>query len=106
MNPQFWHKRKEHTAFDEPLKTEVQLSIENDYPTYQKESSLFGNYQRKIKKGKFDFRKAEKGELNLIVTPFARKYQHEWGVKVGTPERKAIAKARVRYFWRDLVLNK
>ena len=106
MNPKLWHKVKNKSyAFDEPLKTELQISMENDYPTYQRESYLFKNYVKKVHKGKFDFQKAERGELNLIVTPFARKYQREWKFKVGMPERKAVAKSRVRNFWRENILG-
>lgn len=92
-------------SFDRQLKDEIQLSLENDYGTYKKEEYLFNNYKKKVKKNKFDFAKAEKGELNLIVTPFSRGYQKEWGIKVPIQERKAIAKSRVRNFWKEQILN-
>ena len=81
---------------------EISLCIENDYPTYQKEQWLTKNYGKKWNKGKFDFTKAHKGVKNLIVTPFARKYQNEWGVKIGTKERDAIAKSRLRTIFRNV----
>lgn len=84
---------------------EISLSIENDYPTYQKEQWLTKNYERKWNKGKFNFSKAQGGVKNLIVTPFARKYQNEWGVKVGAKERDAIAKSRFRSIFRDVKSN-
>ena len=45
---------------------------------------------------------AKKGVKNLLVTPRARKYQNEWGVKVGNKERDAVSKARLRAIMRRI----
>lgn len=81
---------------------ELNLVIENEYDDYKKEEWLADNYAKKWKKGKFDFAKAQKGVKNLIVTPRARKYQNEFGGKIGNVERDAIAKARLRAIMRQI----
>lgn len=88
--------------FDFETVKELNLVIENEYQDYQVEESLRKNYLKKYVKGKFDFKKAEKGVLNLVVTPRARKYQKEWGLKIARPEREAIAKARLRRIMRTI----
>jgi len=60
------------------------------------------NYAKKYAKGKFNFSQAKQGVKNLLVTPRARAYQNEWGVKVGTKERDAVTKARLRAIMRRI----
>ena len=88
--------------FDFNLATELNLTMENEKNVYDQEGFLGKNYAKKWKKNKFDFAKAQKGVNNLIVTPFARKYQNEWGVKVPNEVRSAVAKARMRAIMRRI----
>jgi len=81
---------------------EIDMVIANEYEDYQKEELLTKNYAKKWKKGNFDFGLAHKGVKNIIVTPRARKYQGEWGIKIGDVERDAIAKARLREIMRRI----
>lgn len=102
MNRKEKLKSKIKSFPDVEMIREINLVMDNEYSIYQNEDWLNKNYARKYKKGKFDFAKAQKGVNNLIVTPFARKYQNEWGVKVGSAERDAISKARLRQMLRRI----
>jgi len=82
--------------FDFELVKELDLVIANEYEDYKQEQALAENYIKKWKKGMFNFEKAKKGVLNLIVTPRARKYQKEFGINIGKQEREAVATARLR----------
>ena len=95
-------KIKERKYFDHNMAVEVNLVMENEFKEYEKENWLGKNYAKKYKKGKFDFKKAEKGVNNMLVTPFARKYQNEWGVKVPKDVREAVSKARMRSIMRKI----
>jgi len=89
--------------FDFQLVKELNLVADNEKIIYDQEGWLAKNYARKMKKtGKFDFGKAQKGVKNLIVDPFARKYQKQWGVKVPKDERDALTKARLRIMLRRI----
>jgi arginyl-tRNA synthetase len=81
---------------DFELIKELNLTMENEVEDYKKEEALAKNYARKLKSGKFDFKKAHKGVLNLVVVPRARKYTHSFGVKIPKLEREEVAKARLR----------
>jgi hypothetical protein len=97
-------KRNNNNNVDRALINELRLVIDNDSETYnRRELPLMGNYHKKIERGKFNFDKAERGVFNLIVTPQARKYQNEWGVKVGISERKAIARGKTRDMFRSIL---
>ena len=89
-------KNKIKGILDYNMVKELNMVIENEYSDYQKEDWLAENYLKKWKKGKFNFEKAKQGVNNLIVTPRARKYQNEWKVKIGSEERDAVSKARLR----------
>ena len=89
-------KNKIKKVIDFEAVKELDMVIENEYDDYQKEEVLSKNYLKKWKKGKFNFELAQKGVKNLIVVPRVRAYQKEWGVKFGSQERDAIAKARLR----------
>jgi len=82
--------------FDFDVVKELNITIENEFDIYKQEEELRKNYAKKWNKGKFDFGLAQKGVKNLIVVPRIRKYQKEYGMKIGDPERSAIAKARLR----------
>ena len=87
--------KKKNIDFE--LIKEVGMVMNNEHPVYQKEGLLAKNYSRKYNKvGKFNFAKGQKGVLNLIVTPYVRKYQNEYGMRIGTNERNALAKQRFR----------
>jgi 5'(3')-deoxyribonucleotidase len=88
--------------FDFELVKELNLVADNEKSIYDKEGWLAKNYARKSKRGVFDFGKAQKGVKNLIVTPFARDYQKQWGAKVPAKERDAVAKARLRAILRRM----
>jgi len=88
--------------FDFELQKELNLTMENEREIYDQEGWLAKNYSKKLKKGKFDFAKAQKGVNNLIVTPRARKYQNEFGMKVPNDVRTAVAKARLRDMMRRI----
>lgn len=92
--------------FDKHAARELGLVMDNDYSTYQQENALYKNYKRKFDKGKFNYQKAETGVLNLLVTPQARKYQNEWRVKIGTAERKAVARGKTREMFKSLLGTK
>ena len=91
---------------DFQLIRELDIVIDNEYDDYKKEDALAKNYAKKWKKGKFDFGKARTGVKNLIVTPRARKYQKEWGIKIPALEREEISKARLRRIMQRLRDNK
>jgi len=86
--------------FDFELQKELNLTMENEKEIYDQEGWLAKNYAKKWKKGKFNFAQAQKGVNNLIVTPRARKYQNEFGMKVPNEVRSAVAKARLREIMR------
>jgi len=88
--------------FDYNQAVEMNLVMENEEGEYKKENWLAKNYSEKFKKGKFDFAKAEKGVNNLLVTPFARKYQKDWGMKVPNNVRQAVTRARLRAIMRRI----
>jgi len=88
--------KKKKGIIDYNMAIEMNLVMENEHDEYKKESWLAENYAKKYKKGKFDFNKAQKGVNNQLVTPFARKYQNDWGVKVPNDVREAVSKARMR----------
>ena len=90
------NKNRSKGNIDYNLATELNLVMENEQGEYEKEMWLGKNYAKKYKKGVFNFAQAKKGIKNQLVTPFARKYQNEWGVKVGEKERDAVTKARLR----------
>jgi hypothetical protein len=89
-------------GFDFNLVKDLGLIAENERTLYEKEGILAKNYSKKMKSGKFDFGLAQKGVKNLVVTPFARDYQKQWGVKVPKDERDALAKARLRAILRRM----
>jgi hypothetical protein len=89
-------------GFDFNLVKEMDMIADNEFSLYQKEDALQKNYAKKFQKGKFNFGLAQKGVKNLIVTPFARDYQKQWGVKVPKDERDALAKARLRAMLRRI----
>ena len=95
-------KKKKKNPFDYNQAIEMNLVMENEYGEYEKENWLGKNYAKKYAKGKFNFNQAKKGVNNLLVTPFARKYQNEWGVKVPNEVRSAVAKARMREIMRRI----
>lgn len=95
-------KQKIKKMIDYEMVKDLNLTMENEYDVYKQEKYLGKNYARKWKKGKFDFGKAHKGVKNLIVTPYVRKYQNEYKLKVGNTERDAIAKARLRAIMRSV----
>jgi len=94
--------KKKRNNFDFELVKELGLVAENERTLYEKEGILAKNYSKKMKSGKFDFGLAQKGVKNLVVTPFARDYQRQWGVKVPKDERDALAKARLRAILRRI----
>ena len=94
--------KKKKSNFDYNQAVEMNLVMENERGEYEKEMWLGKNYSKKFKKGKFNFAQAEKGVNNLLVTPFARKYQNDWGVKVPNDVRQAVAKARMRAIMRRI----
>ena len=94
--------KKKKSNFDYNQAVEMNLVMENEKSEYDKEMWLGKNYSKKFKKGKFNFAQAEKGVNNLLVTPFARKYQNDWGVKVPNDVRQAVAKARMRAIMRRI----
>ena len=96
-------KNKIKSMIDFETVKELDLVIDNERSDYDQEMWLGKNYAKKYKKGKFDFAKAHKGVKNLIVVPRVRKYQNEFGgMKIGNPERDAIAKARLRVIMRRI----
>ena len=84
---------------------ELNIFINNDYPTYQRKSWLMQNYSRKIAKGKYNKTLAAKGVYNNVVIPAARKYEKEYGGKFDRVTRQAAATAATREMWRDLKDN-
>ena len=86
----------------ERMVKEMNIVMDNEYDFYKAEDWLGKNYGKKYKKGKFNFAQAEKGVNNLLVTPFARKYQNDWGVKVPNDVRDAVTKARMRAIMRRI----
>ena len=95
-------KKKIKSMLDFEAVKELNMVIDNERSDYDQEMWLGKNYAKKYKKGKFDFGKAQIGVKNLIVVPRVRKYQNEWGLKVGNKERDAIAKARLRVIMRRI----
>ncbi len=87
---------------DHEMVKEIDMVIDNEIGDYKQESALGKNYAKKYKKGNFNFAKAQLGVKNQIVVPRARKYQNEWGVKIGTKERDAVSKARLRAIMRRI----
>jgi|SRR6056297_413379 len=94
--------KKKKNNIDFELVKELNLVADNEKTLYDKEGWLAKNYSKKYKKGNFDFKKAQKGVKNLIVTPFARSYQNQWKMKVPQKERDAVAKARLRAILRRM----
>lgn len=90
--------------FDFELVKELSLVAENERAIYDQEGGLAKNYARKMKRGKFDFGKAQKGVKNIIVTPFVRDYQKKWLLsgKIPQAERDAVAKSRLRAILRRM----
>lgn len=84
------------------LVRDLSLNMENEGRIYEKEGFLAKNYARKYNKGKFNFAKGYKGVKNLIVVPYVRNYQKQWGIKIGNPEREALTKSRMRAVMRRL----
>jgi hypothetical protein len=98
-------KRKNNKGYDKAAHSELSLFIDNDYPTYQKEQALVKNYKKKMIKGKFDMKKAEKGVFNLLVVPSARKYAKEYGGNsrmFDSKVRKGVAKSKTRQLFYGL----
>jgi hypothetical protein len=91
-------------GFDFELVKELNLIADNEGLLYQKEGALAKNYARKLKRGKFDFKLAHKGVKNLVVNPFVRDYQRQYGGggKIPQAERDAVAKARLRAILRRI----
>lgn len=85
---------------DYELAKELSLTMENEGDIYKQEGFLAKNYSNKWKKGKFEFGKAHKGVSNIIVTPYARKYQNQYGMKIPSDVRNAVAKNRLRAIMR------
>lgn len=79
---------------------ELGLNMENEGNIYEQEGFLAKNYSNKWRKGNFDFGKAQKGVSNLIVNPYARKYQNQYGVKIPNDVRDAVVKNRLRAIMR------
>jgi len=96
------NKNRSRGDIDYNMAIEMNLVMENEKSEYDKEMWLGKNYAKKFNKGKFDFAKAEKGVNNMLVTPFARKYQNDWGVKVPNDVRQAVTKARMRAIMRRI----
>ena len=94
--------KKRKSNIDYNMAVEMNMVMDNEHDFYKAEEWLGKNYSKKFKKGKFDFAKAEKGVNNMLVTPFARKYQNEWGVKVPNDVRQAVTKARMRAIMRRI----
>ena len=94
--------KKKKSNFDYNQAVEMNLVMENEADEYKKESWLVKNYSQKFKKKGFNFAKAEQGVNKMLVTPFARKYQKDWGMKVPTDVRQAVAKARMRAIMRRI----
>lgn len=84
---------------------ELYLFIENDEPTYKRESYLKKNYVKKLASGKYNPQLARRGFMNLIVVPSARKYDKDFGSGYGSNFSKAVregvAKQRERSFFRE-----
>ena len=96
------NKNRSRGDIDYNMAVELNLVMENEYGEYEKENWLGQNYARKWKKGNFNFKDAKKGVNNQLVTPFARKYQNEWGVKVDNNVRDAVSTARLRAIMRRI----
>ena len=88
--------------FDYNQAIELGITMDNEGEVYSKEGALAKNYAKKYKKGNFDFTKAQKGINNLVVTPFARKYGNDFGMKVPNDVRNAVAKNRLRNIMRRI----
>lgn len=97
---------KKRREFDINAYRELDLYTDNTYPIYQRKSALIDNYKKKLAKGKFNMAKAEKGVLNLVVTPSARSYTKEFGgnsrTMFGSDVRKAVAKRHTRDIFRGI----
>ena len=93
-------KKKNNVDFE--MIKELDMVIDNEHTDYVKEMWLGKNYAKKYKKGNFNFAKAQLGVKNQLVTPRARSYQNEWGIKVGSKERDAVSKARLRAIMRRI----
>jgi len=96
------NKNRSRGDIDYNMAVELNLVVENEKDFYDKEMWLGKNYAKKWNKGKFNFTQAKQGVKNLLVTPRARKYQNEWGVKVGEKERDAVTTARMRAIMRRI----
>jgi len=94
--------KKKKGIIDYNMAIELNLIMENEHDEYKKESWLGKNHPKKYKKGNFNFAKAQKGVNNQLVTPFARKYQNDWEVKVPNDVREAVSKARMRNIMRRI----
>ena len=97
--------RTPNRNYDRALADELDIVMDNDFDTYRRKEAIIANYKRKLKskKTRFDRAKAEQGVLNLLVVPQARKYQNEYGVKVGNAERRGVAKRQFRTMWNDFL---
>jgi len=79
---------------------ELGLYIDNDFPLYQRKLAWFKSMYNKLKKGKFDPQKAEKG-FAYLTTEAARKYNNQgFGseFKIGTDARTVVNKELVTEF--------
>ena len=94
--------KKKKSNFDYNQAIEMNLVMENEADEYKKESWLAKNYSQKFKKKGFNLAKAEQGVNKLLVTPFARKYQNDWGMKVPSDVRQAVTRARMRAIMRRI----
>ena len=98
-------RKSSNRHYDRAMADEIDMVIDNDFDTYRRKEAIIANYKRKLKskKTRFDRAKAEQGVLNLLVVPQARKYQNEYGVKVGNAERRGVAKRQFRTMWNDFL---
>lgn len=86
-----------------PDQRELYLISENNYPNQW--NSIYDNYRRKVKSGKYDYEKSIKGYLNL-VTPARRKAQKEIFYKEGgwsfkPSDDKKVAEVLALRFYED-----
>ena len=88
---------------DYHMTNELNLMLDNDYDFYKREQYLKGNYKKKLNKGRFNFDLAQKGVRNLLVVPYSRKYQREYGVKVPKDVRESVSRSRTRNIFRELL---
>jgi hypothetical protein len=93
-------KRKE---FDKDAYRELDLYVDNDYPTYQRTSAYHKALVKRYHQGNFNNAKAQKGFYNLVVVPASRKYVKEYGsgraINMFPKDvREAVAKNKLRSF--------